>query len=64
MQMGYRDEHLSYAREKPVLSVSHFGKKLRQRQKRPAVTPLHFRINVILMDMLRCQRKMLLCSGT
>ncbi len=62
-QTGYRDGHLGCARETPVLSASHFKSKLYQRPKQPAVTPLHFHINAIFMDMLRCRKKMLPCLG-
>ncbi len=42
-------------------SASHFGKKPYQRLKRPAVTPPHFHIHVILMGMSRCPRRMPPC---
>ena len=58
---GYQDEHLGRARERPVPNASHFERKLCQRPKWPAVTPPHFHINVILMDMSRCRKKMLPC---
>ncbi len=62
-RMGYQDEPPDRAREKPVPSVSHFGKKTQHRLRWPAATPRRFRINVILMGMLRCLRRMLPCSG-